>query len=100
MLGLFHLEEMDFSQFFALPEQEVSYDAELGENWTRKTMENQVLSELQRQEPNVDDVHIAWNEESGLPEEMEISGRNLPESLKEDAAKEYGMETEAITLVP
>lgn len=100
MLGLFHLEEMDFSQFFALPEQEVSYDAELGENWTRKTMENQVLSELQRQEPNVDDVHIAWNEESGLPEEMEISGKNLPESLKEDAAKEYGMETEAIMLAP
>ena len=31
---------------------------------------------------------------------MEISGKNLPESLKEDAAKEYGMETEAITLVP
>ena len=38
--------------------------------------------------------------ESGLPEEMEISGKNLPESLKEDAAKEYGLETEAITLVP
>lgn len=100
MLGLFRLEEMDFSQFFALPEQEVSYDAELGENWTRKTMENQVLSELQRQEANVDGVHIGWNEESGLPEEMEISGKNLPESLKEDAAKEYGLETEAITLVP
>lgn len=100
MLGLFRLEEMDFSQFFALPEQEVSYDAELGENWTRKTMENQVLSELQRQEQNVDGVHIAWNEESGLPEEMEISGKNLPDSLKEDVAKEYGMETEAVTLVP
>ena len=48
----------------------------------------------------MDDVHIAWNEECGLPEEMEISGRNLPKSLKEDAAKEYGMETEAIMLVP
>lgn len=89
-----------FFRFFALPEQEVSYDAELGENWTRKTMENQVLSELQRQEANVDGVHIGWNEESGLPEKMEISGKNLPESLKEDAAKEYGLETEAIALVP
>ena len=48
----------------------------------------------------MDGVHIGWNEESGLPEKMEISGKNLPESLKEDAAKEYGLETEAIALVP
>ena len=48
----------------------------------------------------MDGVHIGWNEESGLPEKMEISGKNLPESLKDEVAKKYGVETEAITLVP
>lgn len=72
-------------------------------NWEKIGHERQwkirFCRNCKRQEANVDGVHIGWNEESGLAGEREIT-KNLPESLKEDAAKEYGLETEAITLVP
>lgn len=100
VLGLFDLEKIDFSQFLTASEEPVLYDADLGETWTQKALEEEILAELQKTEPEVEDVHIVLDEENGLPAEMEISGKDLPESLAEETAKRYGMESDAVTLVP